>query len=658
MSLNSFSQQQYYNDTAPGTLVPIATPTPVNPPPAPSQPSTPSYSSPGLNPGQQMMLNNIGQASYNFGYNLGHMLFAPTSVDPRIQQALTINQQGIDACGRSDWQTAINCFAQAAQLSPNDNQIRANLYYAYGADAFNKAALATKQQDTSTELADLRVAVANFGRSLQFVSNQYIQKDLSDAQQDLQQLEDALRRNKIAADLNGVLKLSGTPELGGLKLSGGPQLSGQDPNNPLELKITGIAQSTSAAGDSSGFDGGPGSALNTSAAAATATDGNLHPQGTSFFGLGGGNGNSAAPQPTGDPNVVDLRDAKTLTVDPAMVKGEASTMQAQGGAGVHQGTPDQLPPPNPTPQQTIASAQQPDANNPLGLKLSGTAQETSAAGNSTGFAGGNGSSVNYYQKSAGYTGPLTSPGPSSPSQGVLGSKLARFQGVIDAMYAADSSYTTNHYPPGYSILQIFTLVRDGTDAVLYGKMSDDGKPVNLILAFRGTDPSNPNDRRADEQNALGEKSQAYVSAALIARLVQKEFPNTPITISGHSLGGGEAALASVATGLPAITFNAAGVRPSDYGYSAAAETSQITNYNVFGETLTTAQNSAQAIVTNVPTALGKQIVVRPVTWPTIPLPTITGITGSQPLRFGFSDSNVGNHGMSAVVPAIINYLSQ
>jgi hypothetical protein len=312
-------------------------------------PSVPSSSS--LNPAQQQMLNSVGQA----GYQLGQWLFSP---DPQQQQAVAINQQGVEAFQRGDYQTAINCYSQAVKLAPDDKQIQANLYDAGAENAYHRAALAADRKDVPAVLAEMREAIEYFEKSLGYISNKSVRQRLADARRELSQLEDTLRRNKIAADLNGVLKLSGTPDPGRLRSSSTTESTGTD--NPLGLKLSGLRQLASTANDSSSFDGSPGSTLSTPTA--TATD--LRPQGTPFFGTGGGPKYSA-PEPTGDPKVVDLRDTKTTVVDPAVVKG----FQPQGGAGVQQRAPDKLPRSNPTTQQTLALANPPDAPNPLGLKL-------------------------------------------------------------------------------------------------------------------------------------------------------------------------------------------------------------------------------------------------------------------------------------------------
>ncbi len=324
-----------------------------------------------------------------------------------------------------------------------------------------------------------------------------------------------------------------------------------------------------------------------------------------------------------DPSVVDLR-GKQGIVDPSVLKENLAA--------------------------PIFSA----PGNPLETRTSGTVKDTTASGSVK-------PTKNFYQIGAGYTEPTSSTTVEPPShfQGALDKKLARFQGTLDAMFAAGSSYDPDKHPPGYSIIQRFTLVSNGTEAILYGKVGVDRKPTNLILAFRGSTTDMNDWTYGNVPNAFAkwspspQGSQAYVSSVLIARLVQKEFPDSPITLAGHSLGGGEATLASVATGLPAITFNAAGVNPSDYGYSAKSDTSQITNYHLTAEPLTTAQNNltvagskANQYTRVFPIALGNQIAVTPV-----------GLSLSKETIKKYFETR-GWHGIGAVEPAIINYLSQ
>ncbi len=54
----------------------------------------------------------------------------------------------------------------------------------------------------------------------------------------------------------------------------------------------------------------------------------------------------------------------------------------------------------------------------------------------------------------------------------------------------------------------------------------------------------------------------YSSAIHNARTLSKEVGDNELTFIGHSLGGGEAAASSMATGRAAITFNPAAVSPA------------------------------------------------------------------------------------------------
>lgn len=112
----------------------------------------------------------------------------------------------------------------------------------------------------------------------------------------------------------------------------------------------------------------------------------------------------------------------------------------------------------------------------------------------------------------------------------------------------------------------------------------------------------------------------------IAGSVEGAFgPNGLLT--GHSMGGGEAALASAATQVPAITFNAAGVNLSAYGYEGSP-TGQITNYYVVGQGVGLIDPQSP---------LGVQVPILPMTAPT--------------------PGNYLNHSMSSVIPALCNAFS-
>lgn len=96
---------------------------------------------------------------------------------------------------------------------------------------------------------------------------------------------------------------------------------------------------------------------------------------------------------------------------------------------------------------------------------------------------------------------------------------------------------------------------NGFQAKLYEKVVDDNV-IGYCVAFAGT--KDLVDWTQDFMQTVGLSGQ-YESAVNLAKEVNDFAGNTPLTFFGHSLGGGEAALASLVTGRLAMTYNAAGV---------------------------------------------------------------------------------------------------
>ncbi|MBB6239880.1 hypothetical protein HDC90_004542 [Pedobacter sp. AK013] len=84
-----------------------------------------------------------------------------------------------------------------------------------------------------------------------------------------------------------------------------------------------------------------------------------------------------------------------------------------------------------------------------------------------------------------------------------------------------------------------------------------GKVTEYSYATAGTEAS-WKDAGADVKQPLG-LSKQYESAADNAKKLSSALGNMELTFTGHSLGGGEAALNALITDRKAITFNAAGV---------------------------------------------------------------------------------------------------
>ena len=116
--------------------------------------------------------------------------------------------------------------------------------------------------------------------------------------------------------------------------------------------------------------------------------------------------------------------------------------------------------------------------------------------------------------------------------------------------------------------------------------------TEYVLAFAGTNDNN--DWKQDLNNffAWGSASQ-YGNAITIGNKFASFYDGYEKTIVGHSLGGGLATAAAMATGIKAITFNPASM--SDYTKNQLciqnASDKNITNYVVWGEPLSFIQNA-------------------------------------------------------------------
>jgi hypothetical protein len=134
---------------------------------------------------------------------------------------------------------------------------------------------------------------------------------------------------------------------------------------------------------------------------------------------------------------------------------------------------------------------------------------------------------------------------------------------------------------------------------------------NYIIADRGTQGGlwGPDWRNNFEQ-VFGADSQQYDEAAKVAKVakVAKTIAVLPdfgqggvnVVFAGHSLGGGLATLQSAITGLPAYTFNAAGVNEATFARANAQYVQQlpqlVSAYYVDHEILSTAQDNSAFVV--------------------------------------------------------------
>ena len=109
--------------------------------------------------------------------------------------------------------------------------------------------------------------------------------------------------------------------------------------------------------------------------------------------------------------------------------------------------------------------------------------------------------------------------------------------------------------------------RTGFDAKVYRDMHG-----RIIVSFGGTEGGlSEKDwmNNLKGANPYDVSAQAEASVAL-ALALEHSVGADNLIFTGHSLGGRNAAIASVATGSRAVTFNAAGVSAGDYLYASTA----------------------------------------------------------------------------------------
>lgn len=148
----------------------------------------------------------------------------------------------------------------------------------------------------------------------------------------------------------------------------------------------------------------------------------------------------------------------------------------------------------------------------------------------------------------------------------------------------------------------------GFDADLYS----DGQG-RYVLAYRGTDAGR--DWAANLGQGLGLETVQYNRAMALAVEAKVAFGNE-LVIVGHSLGGGLAVVGAVAANVPAVTFNAAGIKDKTLeraGFDAAAvrqdaeEQGWVRRYAVGNEILTELQENNLATRYLLPDAIGRKI---------------------------------------------------
>lgn len=189
---------------------------------------------------------------------------------------------------------------------------------------------------------------------------------------------------------------------------------------------------------------------------------------------------------------------------------------------------------------------------------------------------------------------------------------ARVQKAADARrWLCDSAYDDQGAPRGWT-RERNVVGPDGGFAAVF-RNPETGE---LVVAFRGSEPTDGRDWHEDAMNAANVPTPQGVWATELALDVQRHPDHygaeagDHISFAGHSLGGSLAAIASLSTGLEATTFNAAGIGDGNYAAAQAASggsgtEAHIVNYATTFDLLTNGQETA-----GMRPAAGDQVVVR------------------------------------------------
>jgi hypothetical protein len=162
---------------------------------------------------------------------------------------------------------------------------------------------------------------------------------------------------------------------------------------------------------------------------------------------------------------------------------------------------------------------------------------------------------------------------------------------------------------------------EGFDAAIY--QNDQGE---YVVAYRGTDDwglSPSGDADDNGLQGLGFETGQYRDAVALGEAAQRAFGEGNVVFTGHSLGGGLASAAALATGTPGVTFNASGLSDQtleSLGFNPnavrdqAAESGQLRRYIVNGDPLNGAQQDLPIIPIlgmSPPNAVGHELRIDP-----------------------------------------------
>ena len=149
-------------------------------------------------------------------------------------------------------------------------------------------------------------------------------------------------------------------------------------------------------------------------------------------------------------------------------------------------------------------------------------------------------------------------------------------------------------PDGYKVVKSVDNKDTGFHAEVLVKGND------VIVAYRGTDITSVQDIRNDVAMARNKIPAQATDAIKVYDQVKQDYPNSDITVTGHSLGGSLSQIVSSVRGCGAVTFNAYGTKDM-FENSANIKEENIVNYvnEMDGVTMVNGENHVGEIY-NVP----------------------------------------------------------
>lgn len=173
-------------------------------------------------------------------------------------------------------------------------------------------------------------------------------------------------------------------------------------------------------------------------------------------------------------------------------------------------------------------------------------------------------------------------------------------GDYTRMNTDDQAVLDEMFGPGTFVPEDFnTNTDDGFFASVY-KNNNTGQ---YFVAFRGSEPKGMQFYHdwfiEDGGQAFGAQTPQIKRTMNLANKMD-DATNGNVSFTGHSLGGGNSAMASYYTGLPAYTFNTRGVHDNTLEYldenGAVGSTSNITNYSTSNDILNALQNNREGLL--------------------------------------------------------------